>query len=328
MSKNLRRVGHIDVARGIAIILMVFGHGIPVDIRRSMIFSFHMPIFIIISGMFFDDSRTLKEVIVNILKKLVLPIFVTYFVYYIITYSRGNPINIFVIIKQLLLAQYYLHTFFPDIPSIDFLYFLALLASLRILFYFVIKIFNKDIINSGLFCLFLSFLGLYLNKCGIHLPWSLDIAFTTIIFFWFGYLCRNDKELQKLDLKKISILLLIYIVGLQFGSMEMAICVYPNYLCFINSICGSLLVLKICYYINKYYSCISKILQWYGKNSIIILCTHLLEKRLIDYSLLGIDNGYIVCSIEVIVITIMVFSICKITNFISRKIIKENIYVS
>lgn len=54
------RVHYIDVARGIAIILMVLGHILEVEtIGRELVFSFHMPLFLIVSGYFFSDKGSL-----------------------------------------------------------------------------------------------------------------------------------------------------------------------------------------------------------------------------------------------------------------------------
>ena len=67
-----KRVNYIDIARGIAIILMVIGHVIQKGWKRNVIFSFHMPFFIIVSGMFHKD-KSLKDTIKNIFSKLILP---------------------------------------------------------------------------------------------------------------------------------------------------------------------------------------------------------------------------------------------------------------
>ncbi len=46
------RIVFIDIAKGISILLMIIGHVIGNGIRRSTIFSFHMPLYIITSGFF------------------------------------------------------------------------------------------------------------------------------------------------------------------------------------------------------------------------------------------------------------------------------------
>lgn len=45
-----KRLAWVDVAKAIAIILMVAGHELPQVSLRTWIFSFHMPLFFILSG--------------------------------------------------------------------------------------------------------------------------------------------------------------------------------------------------------------------------------------------------------------------------------------
>ncbi len=53
MNENKKRINYIDIARGIAIILMILGHIVPPGTIRKIIFSFHMPLFVIVIGYFF-----------------------------------------------------------------------------------------------------------------------------------------------------------------------------------------------------------------------------------------------------------------------------------
>ena len=72
LKEENKRVQYIDIARGIAIILMVVGHVLDRGWKRNVIFSFHMPLFIIISGMFYKE-KSLRETVKNIIFKLILP---------------------------------------------------------------------------------------------------------------------------------------------------------------------------------------------------------------------------------------------------------------
>ncbi|WP_278969986.1 acyltransferase family protein [Megasphaera elsdenii] len=48
---DLNRVGWIDVAKGIAIVLVIIGHTVQFGGgTRNFIFSFHMPLFFLLSG--------------------------------------------------------------------------------------------------------------------------------------------------------------------------------------------------------------------------------------------------------------------------------------
>ena len=99
-----KRIDYLDIARGIAIILMVIGHAVS-GYKRAIIFSFHMPLFIIISGFFYKSGRNIKEEIKNILKKLIIPYIVSIIVVHIAKiFIIGENFNILNILKQIVLA--------------------------------------------------------------------------------------------------------------------------------------------------------------------------------------------------------------------------------
>lgn len=74
---QMNRYDHIDIARGIAIILVVMGHSCSSntgDLNR-LILSFHMPLFFFLSGVFAKkiESKMLWEVAKKKAKKLLIP---------------------------------------------------------------------------------------------------------------------------------------------------------------------------------------------------------------------------------------------------------------
>lgn len=55
------RINEIDIAKGIGIILVIIGHCLPNNsLLRLMIYSFHMPLFFVLSGMVLDEEK-IKE---------------------------------------------------------------------------------------------------------------------------------------------------------------------------------------------------------------------------------------------------------------------------
>ena len=96
----------IDVAKGIAIILVLIGHSIQYASGASysssgafydnwvfkIIYSFHMPLFMIISGYLFNNSigrKTTKAILIDKLRTLLLPIFAFAFVAFWVRYDSG-----------------------------------------------------------------------------------------------------------------------------------------------------------------------------------------------------------------------------------------------
>ncbi|MFO1417922.1 MAG: acyltransferase family protein [Methylotetracoccus sp.] len=75
------RYRHIDVAKGIGIILVVFGHNWIVRSEKGelfrVIFSFHMPLFFFLSGIWFDPRVKLRRLVLGKADALLKPYLVT-----------------------------------------------------------------------------------------------------------------------------------------------------------------------------------------------------------------------------------------------------------
>lgn len=86
MKSMKNRVAYLSTARVIGILLVVLGHSYPFNVPisqgleflRSFIYSFHMPLFVFISGFLAaKSSRTPKDYILGRAKKLLPPLFCT-----------------------------------------------------------------------------------------------------------------------------------------------------------------------------------------------------------------------------------------------------------
>lgn len=72
--KSTTRIPWIDIAKGIGIILVVLGHASGASIVGKYIYSFHMPLFFILSGMcFVPDKYSTAEFFKKRTKQLLLP---------------------------------------------------------------------------------------------------------------------------------------------------------------------------------------------------------------------------------------------------------------
>ena len=72
--KTTNRIAWLDQLKGFGIILMVYGHNFPA--LEEYIYSFHMPLFFIVAGMFHP-----KKMNITIIKKRVQQILIPYFLW-------------------------------------------------------------------------------------------------------------------------------------------------------------------------------------------------------------------------------------------------------
>lgn len=72
------RLSYMDIAKGFGILCVIAGHMGNETINR-FVFSFHMPLFFIISGYFLSQKNTAKEVLGKRCKQLLPPYIFTCF---------------------------------------------------------------------------------------------------------------------------------------------------------------------------------------------------------------------------------------------------------
>lgn len=208
-----KRLNYIDDAKALAIFLMIVGHLSYHKVVDSLIYGFHIPLFFIVSGMFFNPDRSLRENVIKGFKQLIIP----YLCFEIINLSIGwispyqhpnqyHGMSGFGIIKAallgILLGQDYVTniSFLPLGP----LWFLVALFWDRTLFAALSKLFkNKYLL---LVISFVVGLGLYYGLSINVLPFksagtnifSIRCAAMALPFYAFGYLIKG------IDFKQIK----------------------------------------------------------------------------------------------------------------------------
>ena len=83
VNKRIRRVGWIDIARGICMLAIIAGH-FGVNWIGNIVFLFHLPVFFILSGYLFKDVPLTAGYIAKKFKTFMLPYFITSFTIIII----------------------------------------------------------------------------------------------------------------------------------------------------------------------------------------------------------------------------------------------------
>lgn len=320
-----KRIEYLDIARGIAIILMVIGHVIGKNMARNLIFSFHMPLFIIVSGMFFREKK-IKDIIVNTIKKLILPYIVSIFIVDIFKYviiEKNNFTDVIInYLKQIMLSYSHMKNDI-EIDSIGVLWFMPFLAIIRMGFYTLKRMTKENDNLLGICCLLFSYVGYLIGIKGYWLPFSIDVALACLIFYYLGYFLIKKDLLNKImnDKAILLIFFVIWIITVKFGSIEIAVREYPNgFFTYIGAICGSILLMKASMFINNKLNFIGKILSWFGKNSMYVLICHYAEINLIKYDgIISVLHNKVVKKMILSLIKITIISIGTSIILLSKK---------
>lgn len=312
-----KRITYLDIAKGIGILLMVAGHVFYGSIFRDAIFSFHMPLFVIISGMFFKYNNNFKEYSLKIVKRLLIP-----YVIGVVVVNIGRNIILsenIKILPQVLLGFSNFKSVFVNVETVGALWFIPYLVFIQLIYYYLVRVTGNNDLAIGLECIVIMFCGFYFKLEKVYLPWSIDIAVSTIILFYIGNMIFKYQLIDKIikNNKLILLFFIIWIIGFSFVSLEFA---RRNYsiVAFVIAFCGSMVTIKLSYIIDKYLKIIGRFFCWCGKNSVYILIVHYFEYKIFKYT----GNYFEIFVKKLIFIMIVTFCITFFKSIIIRTITK------
>ena len=308
------RLEYLDMVKGFSIILVILGHiyfrGVLVS---KYIYSFHIPIFFIVTGMLlkYKNESNIKRVIINRFKGIMIP----YFIF-----------DFFNIIEYLCLNGFTYQNIRWNIIDTIVLYgrgptwFLPCLFIAEVSFIIIRNVFKNDKINI-IFCLICFFIPIFI------------VAPNTIILVLFrsmiaiGFICFGYYIFEKEYYKNyiFIILIILFIVLPKNSDVELYALKFGNvFLYIVNAIVGSLMVILIFKKLKT-----NKVLKNIGINSLIIMGTHQNILNIIFYIFNSRFEGYIEGIILLFVVLIIELPIIYIINnylpfIIGKKRIKSN----
>lgn len=235
-----------------------------------------MPIFFIISGIFFSTNMGIKSWINKKTNRLIIP----YITFYTITYLLNLILHLLKIkTKNPFSYIDFFQIFWKDVFSNNVIWFLLALFWSSLLLYIIIKYSNNTI--TEILCISLSYLlGYSCYLFNINIPLYIDSAFSSVIFIYFGYLLKKHRVIETINSKRsVKMITLIFSISLICSLLNIyaiqGISLITNsirnpFLFLLGGLSGSLFILGISYIIKKI-----PIISFIGKESIIVLCTHM-----------------------------------------------------
>ena len=292
-SQTVSRLGYIDFAKGIAILSVIVGHLYqPPGLTGRVIYSFHMPLFFIVSG-YFIKNFGIKKNIISSYKGLLIPYVFGTFMEMVAEIWLAGDASGFDRVKILFLDM--IGGFCKDSTALPFfhgtwiLWFLPCLFVTRLLFVVIMKTTeNRKYQTSIRIILFsvLAFVGILSPLLeNAYFPWGLEIAFVSLPFLYSGYLFCNHKIFEnKYKYVIAGIGLIIWIILLWRGYyIELALHEWPGcYLAIIEGIIASYTVICFSQLADKV-PVLNRLIRWIGRNSLIILLIHNVEIRYVRW---------------------------------------------
>jgi len=280
--KLAERSSWIDIARGIGILLVMYGHVFSSSSNKYLIYGFHLPLFFFISG-FVSSFDTAKPFLL-FLKKLILQILVPYLLYAIATFLFWAVIlnhhvtsdGIVEQVKKLLFARSVDGYTLFNVP----LWFLPCLFSTKLLFGMFVRITTKPKYLALLLIVSAGVSWLVGNYLFWKLPYIFEVSLSAVVFFGVGYLLKETissiqfSRLQSFGLSLFTGVLYVLLATLHYklsGShVDMRINSLHNYVFFfLNAFLGISCVVFLCQLLRK-----NIVLEYLGRKSLILFVWH------------------------------------------------------
>lgn len=293
------RVDYVDLAKGICITLVAAVHVLDffgLEFPMSAAFSaFRMPLYFFLSGLFFKRYESLAGFALRKTNKLLVP-----FAFFYITtsvllsnllHAVGYDVRNVGVLGWPSLWAFVTPEQFPNGPT----WFLLCLFWVNMIFYCVVlasERLSASESGRGLWAVALSALcgasGYALWAFGVNLPAFFDSALTAVLFFCCGYFMRKHTPILRpckwdryLPLLVVSLCVGTWLFrgGMTFGANDF--CGRNPLVVYAGGLCGTLAVMLLAKMLTRL-----PFLSYWGRYSIIILCTHIMEVQLL-YRLFG-----------------------------------------
>jgi fucose 4-O-acetylase-like acetyltransferase len=331
-----QRILWIDYAKLIGIYFVILGHIKLINSQWDIwIFSFHMPLFFILSGITEKRNDTLLNTVKKGLRTLIIPYFIFYLIYYI-----------WWLIKDLRFNEFYykddfvrpiLGMLLVDEKSISYAIMLAIPLWFLVALFFVKLLFRIGLLYKKWYIsILLLNVGavlfvFFLKKTGLNIFFSIDSAIMAIPFYTFGFLIGN-KPFKIHNHYNIFIKLLISIVFIFVGYTLCHVNGVVNisnffygknlFVFYLNGIVGSI---GIIFFSQLFSNIENKLLLYLGANTLIILAFHNIINGIVCrfYAFLSMgvsfpeDKSFTI--IEACLISLIVLLLSVIPIFIIRK---------
>lgn len=332
------RIEWVDVSKGIGIILVIISHCVYLgNFAHNWIFSFHMPLFFILSGIFFRKASML-QVIKKKFQQLIIPYIVFCIIGLLITLLIPSLRHF--TIKDIAREIYW---GYPNSFSVSSIWFLICLFIVFVLFNAIILIYDKKKNIAVLLFATIVIFGFVLGRFPTFLaafpagrmPLDSDCACVALLFFGMGYTFRHkiihligQLENNKLFIQLVAslcALLVTVVITITNGTVNLHGITYHNELLYIIGAIAGFVFIAFLSILAQNVEVIKSILIWFGRNSLNIMGTQAIAIRLYvlgvnsitgrDYQLFFLPTNYAIIGCFVVTLlsagAVWVFSYSK-----------------
>ena len=206
----MNKIGWVDQVKGFGIILVVLGHiSSPFS---QIIYSFHMPLFFIISGFFINPENDIKTEFEKSFKKIFLPFFVYLFIGFIVEIAKRHLL----VRDQIIIQDFINALIFMDYSNLEgtyafVLWFFPALFIGKMLALLILKYLTKNI-----FRLLVVFIAFFIGY-NFNFFLAIDDGFISIPFILLGYYIQNNQSFFLSKKVAVTLIIILIIIFIFFG---------------------------------------------------------------------------------------------------------------
>jgi len=316
----------IDSVKGVGIVFVVLGHNWIVLHEKGelfrMIFSFHMPLFFFVAGVFINSSESYFVFFCKKIDSLVKPYFSAVSLTFLAQVMASGSYNV-VWVDSVINIFYGTGMAIPNVP----LWFLLSLFVCVLFSFVVVRLLGESKLSLMLFSVFLFSLGYFLITAvnfgafdypwirgdSYGLPWSLDLLPICSAFVMAGYAFRREVISFNYSPIFFFVSLVMFFLLHYFFDETIDLNLRVVGYCFVvilQIITGVYLVFCLSYFLN-YFDCLRRIFSFLGEASLFILLFHSPVQNLAFSFFSGFNSGSFVASVAsffcAIIIPVLVY---------------------
>lgn len=351
-----KRLDYIDIAKGLGMLAIVWGHICCKGWSNELVYSFHIPLFFFLSGMMFNREK--YPSFFMFLKKRAKRLLIPYVVYSVLTWgiwvifnwAFHRPMeNMWEPLWQTVVAKGSGGFLVHNVA----LWFIPCLTAVEMMYYGLSKFKSWGAFSSFIIAAVSMILA---SKYGLEYnhfwPWNLDSAFVALPFYAVGHQLTQRVGHQKLigfSNKHNSVTLILsmiltvtlYHLAVTYGAISMGHSQFGNeYIFHIRAFvgCASTLLfsLWLATLVNKIIKPIITYIRWFGKNSFDVMATNnplkgvictiiamVMHIKVNDASFTDMEHSMLAFIPTMIIDTIAVYYILKFKDFWNQRVVSN-----
>ncbi|MGV0167035.1 acyltransferase family protein [Furfurilactobacillus sp. WILCCON 0119] len=289
----MKRIEWIDVVRGMAILLIIIGHSLYVysfSNLAKVIFAVHVPVFFVLSGYLFKE-RDWKKTTTGLSTNVLLPYFGTSIIIVAISWIALSFPGIkgltgFDSLTHAILAALYgigTPSKLPGsqgliVPAIGAIWFLLAMFVGNLMFNLTLKVTKRakaQLVWMLVIAVVLATIGFGTVKF-ILLPWSINAALISQVFYWFGYALKQYDLVERWYWSYLVGGIILWALSAWSGFFYLNVGFAANpILASLGGMGGSYGLILLAKFIAEKTPRMSWTwLTWFGRESLIVMCFH------------------------------------------------------